>query len=71
MRGTSCGSETASINDFAVLVESAVMAPNITKVDTYRQLGLGMPACNFRDEVLRRLLHGIQSAPLKRLAHSI
>ncbi len=34
------------------------MAPNITNVDTYRQPGLGMRACNFRDEVLRPLFHG-------------
>jgi hypothetical protein len=53
-----CGSEAASINDFPILVESAVMAPDITKVDTNRQLGPGLPAWNFRDEMLRRLLHG-------------
>jgi hypothetical protein len=48
-----CGSEAASINDFAVLVQSAVMAPDFAKVDTNRQLGPGMPAWNFRDEVMR------------------
>ncbi len=36
----------------------SAMAPNLTKVETYRQTGLGMRACNFRDEVLRPLFHG-------------
>jgi hypothetical protein len=37
------------------------MAPNIPKVDPDRHLQLGLPACNFRNEVLRWLLHGQQS----------
>jgi hypothetical protein len=36
------GSEAASIDHFAVLVERAVMAPDIAKVDTNRQLGPAM-----------------------------
>lgn len=57
-----CGSGTASVDDFAALVEGAVMAPGIAKVDTNRQIGLGLPAWNFRNEVLRRVLYGVQSA---------
>ena len=38
-----CGPETTSVDDFAVLVERAVMAPDIAKIDTNRQLGLGLP----------------------------
>jgi hypothetical protein len=37
------------------------MAPDITKVDTNRRLDLGLSTWNFRDEVLRWLLHGKQS----------
>jgi hypothetical protein len=48
------------------------MAPSIAKVDTNCQFGPGMPAWNFRDEVLRWLFHGIQSAPPpERPAHPI
>jgi hypothetical protein len=39
-------------------VEGAVMAPDITKVDADRPLGLGLPAWDFRNEMLRWLLHG-------------
>lgn len=53
-----CGSETASINDLTVFVEGAVMAPDIPKINADRQLDPGLPAWNFRDEVMRRLLHG-------------
>ena len=37
------------------------MALDVTKVDADRQLSPGPPAGNFRDEVMRRLLHGKQS----------
>jgi hypothetical protein len=37
------------------------MAPDIAKVDPDRHLDPGLPAWNFRDEVLRWLLHGQQS----------
>ncbi len=37
------------------------MAPDIAKVDPDRDLNLGLPAWNFSNEVLRWLLHGIQS----------
>jgi hypothetical protein len=43
------------------LVQRAVMAPDIAKVDPDRHLDPGLPAWNFRDEVLRWLLHGQQS----------
>jgi hypothetical protein len=67
-----CGPEPASINNLAVLVESAVMAPDIAKIDANRQLGPSLPAGNFHDEVLRQLLHGKQSAPPpERPAHPI
>ena len=39
------GPETASIDHFSVLVEGAVMAPDIAKVDADRDLNLGLPAC--------------------------
>jgi hypothetical protein len=34
------------------------MAPDIAKVDANRHLHPGLPAWDFRDEVLRWLLHG-------------
>ncbi len=52
------GSEAAPINHFALLVESAVMAPNVTKVDADRELYLATLPGYFRDEVLRWLLDG-------------
>jgi hypothetical protein len=66
-----CGSETASINDLTVFVEGAVMVPDIPKINAVRQLNPGLPAWNFRDEVMRRLLHGKQSLPSGRPAHPI
>jgi hypothetical protein len=39
------------------------MAPDIAKVDADRQLNLGPTAWNFRDEVMRCLLHGNSSLP--------
>jgi hypothetical protein len=42
--GLGCCSETASIDYFAVFVEGAVMAPDISKVNADRQLDHGMPA---------------------------
>ena len=38
------GSETTSVYDFAVLVERAVMAPDVPKVDPDRHPGLGTSA---------------------------
>ena len=38
--GLGRGSETSSIDYFAVFVEAAVMAPDISKIDTDRQLNL-------------------------------
>jgi hypothetical protein len=61
-----CGSEATSINDFTVLVENAVLAPGVTKVDANRHLYHGLSEWDFRDEVLRRLLHGIQSLPSRK-----
>ena len=52
--GLGCCSETASIDYFAVFVEGAVMAPDITKINANRQLALGLSEWNFCDEVLRR-----------------
>jgi hypothetical protein len=46
------------------------MAPDIAKVDADRPLDLGVPAWNFRDEVLRWLLHG-NSLLLRGPAHPI
>jgi hypothetical protein len=53
-------SETASSDYPAVFVERAVMAPDVSKVDTDRRLDLRQPAWNFSDEVMHRL-HGKQS----------
>ena len=50
--------ETTSVDHFTVLVESAAMTPDVTKIDAGRQLNPGPSAWNFRDEVLRRFLHG-------------
>ena len=46
------GPEAASIDHFTVLVERAVMAPDISKVDTDRHLDSGPSAWDFRNEVL-------------------
>ncbi|HTF69047.1 MAG TPA: hypothetical protein VK638_40840, partial [Edaphobacter sp.] len=69
--GLRCGSETASINYLTVFVESAVMAPDIPKINADRHPDLGLPARNFRDEVLRRLFHGKQSLRFEGPAHPI
>src|SRR5579871_2856411 len=53
-----CRSEAAAIDYFAVLVESAVMAPDISEVDADRHGNPGLSAWDFRDEVQRWLLHG-------------
>jgi hypothetical protein len=48
------GSEASPIDYFSVLVEGAVMAPDIA---ADRDLNLGLSAWNFSDEVLRQV-HG-------------
>jgi hypothetical protein len=50
LRGSS---EAFPINDFSVLVEGTVMAPDIAKVDADRNLNPGLSAGNFSDGVLR------------------
>jgi hypothetical protein len=55
------GAEAASIDHFSFFVEGALVAPDISKVDTDRHLNPGTPAWNFRDEVLRRVFHGNKS----------
>ena len=47
------------------------MAPDISKIDTDRYPDPGTPAWNFRDKVIRRLLHGKQSLPSGGPAHPI
>ena len=47
------------------------MAPDISKIDTDRHPDPGTPAWNFRDKVIRRLLHGKQSLPSGGPAHPI
>jgi hypothetical protein len=59
------GPEAASIDHFTIFVELAVMAPDITKVDTDRHLNPGPPAWNFRDEMMRRLFHGDSLSPIR------
>jgi hypothetical protein len=46
------------IDDFSVLVEGAVMAPDVPKVDADRDLNLSLSAWNFSDGVLRWLFMG-------------
>jgi hypothetical protein len=68
--GLRCGPEPASIDHFTLLVEGAVMAPNVAKVDADRQLYLAtFPGC-FYDEVLRWLLHGNSLLLLRRTCSS-
>jgi len=47
------------------------MAPDISKINTDRHPDPGTPAWNFRDKVIRRLLHGKQSLPSGAPAHPI
>jgi hypothetical protein len=47
------------------------MAPDISKIDTDRHPDPGTSARNFRDNVIRRLLHGKQSLPSGGPAHPI
>ena len=46
-------SEATSANDLSLLVERAVVTPDIAKVDPDSHLHLALPAWDFRDEVLR------------------
>ena len=74
-------SEAAAIDNFTVLVESAVMAPDISEVDADRRGRLGLSLWDFRDEVLRWLLrersgsffggpaHPIHTNPISRVLH--
>lgn len=55
------GPEAATVDHFSVMVEGAVMAPDVAKVDADRDLNLSLSAWDFRDEALRWLLHGKQS----------
>ena len=55
---------------FSVLVEGAVMAPDIAKVDADRHPNLGLPVWNFSDEVLRWLLHGNSLSPFRKTCSS-
>jgi hypothetical protein len=50
-------SEPAPVDNFTVLVERAVMAPNISKIDPDRYPNLGASPWYFRDEVLRMPFH--------------
>jgi hypothetical protein len=45
--------KTTAIDYIAILVELAVMAPNISQVNADRQDNPGLSAWDFRDEVLR------------------
>ena len=41
------GSETATVDDLALFVDGAVMAPDVSKVDTDRRPDPGTPAWTF------------------------
>jgi hypothetical protein len=58
-------------NDRSFLVECAVVTPDIAKVNPDRHLNPGLPAWDFRDEVLRWLLHGQESLRLEGPVHPI
>jgi hypothetical protein len=64
------GPEAASIDHFSIFVEGAVMAPDISKVDTDRHLNPRSSALNFRDEVLRRVFHGNSLSPFRKTCSS-
>src|ERR1700733_8632282 len=68
--GLRCRPEAASINHIALLVECAVMAPYVAKVDADRQLDLATLPGYFCDEVLRWLLHGNSLLLLRRTCSS-
>jgi hypothetical protein len=65
------GSEVASFDHFSFFVESAVMAPDISKVNADRHLGPGLSVWNFCDEVMCWLFHGNSLSDPKDLAHPI
>jgi len=46
------------------------MTPDISKVDTDRHLNLGLPAWDFRDDVLRRVFHGNSLSPFRKTCSS-
>src|ERR1700761_2757710 len=68
--GLRCSPKAASINHFPLLVESAVMAPNVAKDNADRHLCLATFPGYFRDEVLRPLLHGNSLLLLRRTCSS-
>lgn len=53
-----CGPETAPVDHFTVLVESAEMVADIAKADANRHLHPGLSAWDIRDERFRSLFHG-------------
>src|SRR5271170_6809630 len=60
------GPKTAAIDYIAILVELAVMAPNISQVNADRQDNPELSAWDFRDEVLRRVFHGNSLSPFRK-----
>jgi hypothetical protein len=64
------GPEAALVDHLSISVEGAVMAPNISKVDTDRPLNPGQSAWNFRDEVLRRVFHENSLSPFRETCSS-
>jgi hypothetical protein len=50
--------EATPVHNLTILVGRAVMTPDIAKIDPDRNREPGLPAWNFSDEMLRRLLHG-------------
>ena len=53
------GSEVAPTDHLCLVVERTVMAPDIPKIDTDRQLNRGRPARDFCDEVCVVFFMGI------------
>jgi hypothetical protein len=52
------GSEPAPVDHFSILVDRAIVAPDISQVNADGYFGWGMSARNFCDEVLRCLFMG-------------
>ena len=69
--GLRCCPETASTNDLSAFVEDAVVAPDTAKIDPDRHLHPGVPAWNFRDEMLLASSWGTVSPIRKDMAHPI
>jgi hypothetical protein len=65
------GPEAATVDHFSVLVQGAVMAPDIAKVDADRHLNFGLSAWNFSDRVCAGFFTGTVCSSCGGAAHPI